>query len=68
VIGVPHSKWGETVKAFVVLKPGMDATEEEIIQHCKKQIAGYKAPKLVDFLSSLPKTGSGKISKHALKE
>lgn len=68
VIGVPHSKWGEAVKAFVVLKPGMDATEEEIIQHCKKQIAGYKAPKLVDFLSSLPKTGSGKISKHALKK
>ncbi len=68
VIGVPHSKWGEAVKAFVVLKPGKSVTEQEIIQHCKERIAGYKAPKLVDFLPSLPKTGSGKISKNALKE
>jgi acyl-CoA synthetase (AMP-forming)/AMP-acid ligase II len=68
VVGVPHPKWGEAVKAFVVLKPGMYATEENIIEHCKERMAGYKAPKLVAFLSSLPKTGSGKIFKKALKE
>jgi acyl-CoA synthetase (AMP-forming)/AMP-acid ligase II len=68
VIGVPDSKWGEAVKAVVVLKPGETATEEEIIQHCKQHIARYKAPKSIDFLSELPKTGSGKIFKKGLKE
>ena len=68
VIGVPHPKWGEAVKAVVVLKPGHQASEEEIIQHCKEQIAHYKAPKSVDFLSELPKTGSAKIYKKGLRE
>jgi fatty-acyl-CoA synthase len=66
-IGVPDSKWGEAVKAVVVLKPGHQATEEEIIEHCKEQIARYKAPKSVDFVPELPKTGSGKIYKKGLK-
>ncbi len=66
-IGIPDSKWGEAVKAVVVLKPGHQATEEEIIQHCKEQIARYKAPKSVDFVPELPKTGSGKIYKKGLK-
>ena len=68
VIGVPHPKWGEAVKAVVVLKPGHQASEEEIIQHCKEQIAHYKAPKSVDFLSELPKTGSAQIYKKGLRE
>ena len=68
VIGVADPKWGEAVKAVLVLKPGETATEEEIIQYCKQHIARYKAPKSIDFISELPKTGSGKIFKKGLKE
>ena len=68
VVGVPDPKWGEAVKAVVVLQPGHDVTEAKVIQDCKARIAGYKAPKTVDFVSELPKTGSGKISKTALKK
>lgn len=68
VIGVPDPHWGETVKAFVVLKEGKATTAEEIIAFCKQELAGYKAPKSVAFISALPKTGSGKIYKKGLKE
>jgi len=68
VIGVPDAKWGEAVKAVVVLKADHSAIEEEIIVHCKERIASYKAPKSVDFVSELPKTGSGKIFKKGIKE
>jgi fatty-acyl-CoA synthase len=68
VIGAADPKWGEVVKAVLVLKPGERVTEEEIIQYCKERIARYKAPKSVDFISELPKTGSGKIFKKGLKE
>jgi fatty-acyl-CoA synthase len=68
VIGVPDLKWGEAVKACVVLKPGKTATEEELIAFCKGSLAHYKAPKKVDFLEALPRTGSGKIYKKGLKE
>lgn len=50
VIGVPHEKWGETVKAVVVLKPGAQATEEGIIALCKKNLASYKKPTSVEFV------------------
>ena len=68
VIGVPDEKWGEAVKAVVVLKDGYSVTEEELIKFCKEHLASYKIPKSVDFVDSLPKTGSGKIYKKALRE
>jgi fatty-acyl-CoA synthase len=67
VVGVPDSKWGEAVKGIVVLKPGQKTTEDEIIQFCKERIAHYKAPKSIDFINALPKTGSGKIYKKGLR-
>ncbi len=68
VIGIPDQKWGEAVKGFVVLKSGQKATEEEIIQFCKERLAHYKAPKSIDFIGALPRTGSGKIHKKGLRD
>jgi fatty-acyl-CoA synthase len=68
VVGVPDEKWGEAVKAIVVLKPARDATEEELIAFCRERIARYKAPKTIDFILGLPKTGSGKIEKKKLRD
>jgi acyl-CoA synthetase (AMP-forming)/AMP-acid ligase II len=68
VIGVPNEHWGEAVKACVVLREGTESTQEEIIRFCKEHLASYKAPKSVDFLAELPRTGSGKITKKALRE
>ncbi len=68
VAGVPHEYYGEMVKAYVVLKPGATATEEEIIQFCKERLAGYKVPKAVEFRSELPKTMVGKILRRVLVE
>ena len=68
VIGIPDEKWGEAVHACVVLKEGETATEEEIIAFCKENLARYKAPKSVEFLSALPRTGSGKIYKKGLRD
>jgi acyl-CoA synthetase (AMP-forming)/AMP-acid ligase II len=67
VIGVPDDYWGESVKAFVVLKEGMCATEDEIIDLCKKTIASYKKPRSVEFLRQLPKSPTGKILKREIK-
>jgi fatty-acyl-CoA synthase len=68
VIGVPDLKWGEAVKGVVVLRQGHKATETEIIQFCKDRIAHYKAPKSIDFIDALPRTGSGKIHKKGLRD
>ncbi|KAA2252986.1 AMP-binding protein [Solihabitans fulvus] len=68
VIGVPHEKWGETIKALVVRVEGRDVTEAEIIAHCKQRIAGYKAPTSVEFRDAIPRTATGKIQKFKLRE
>ena len=68
VIGVPDDMWGESVKAVVVPKEGVTLTEEEIIRHCKENLAGYKKPKSVDFIGEIPKNLYGKIDRRALKE
>ncbi len=66
-IGVPDTYRGETVKAFVVLKPGETMTAEEVIEYCKEKLAKYKVPTLVEFIDSLPKSGVGKILRKELR-
>ncbi|CAM5614338.1 AMP-binding protein [Kitasatospora aureofaciens] len=69
VIGVPHEKWGETVKALVVLRDGQGTvTEAELIAHCKQRLAGYKSPTSVEFRDALPRTATGKLQKFRLRE
>lgn len=68
VFGIPDERWGEAVHAVVVLRPGNDVSEEELIHFVKERLAKYKAPRNIEFLSELPKTGSGKIYKKELRE
>jgi long-chain acyl-CoA synthetase len=67
-IGVKDQYRGETVKAFIVLKPGEKCTEEEIIKFCKEKLAPYKVPKLIEFRDSIPKSAVGKILRKILRE
>ena len=66
--GVPDEYRGETVKAYVVLKEGEKATEKEIIEFCREKLAAYKAPKIVEFRDSLPKSAVGKILRKVLRD
>ncbi|MBC7224208.1 MAG: long-chain fatty acid--CoA ligase, partial [Anaerolineae bacterium] len=66
--GVPDPYRGETVKVYIVLKEGETATEEEIIEYCRQNLAKYKVPRLVEFRDELPKTMVGKILRRALVE
>ena len=68
VIGVPDEKWGETPKVVIVLKKGAKATEEEIIELCKANLASYKKPSSVEFVDSLPMTPTGKILKREIRK
>ncbi len=66
-VGIPDPYRGETVKAFVVLKPGETMTAEEVIKYCQEKLAKYKVPKMVEFMTSLPKSGVGKILRKELR-
>jgi long-chain acyl-CoA synthetase len=68
VAGVPDMYRGETVKAYIVLKPGETATPDEIIAFCKERLAAFKTPKHVEFRSELPKTMVGKFLRRVLVE
>jgi long-chain acyl-CoA synthetase len=68
VIGVPDAYRGETVKAFVVLRSGVNATEDELIEFCKSQLTEFKVPRQVEIRENLPKTAVGKILHRVLRE
>ena len=66
-VGVPDDYRGETVKAFVVLKPGETVTEKDIISFCREKLVAYKVPKMVEFRDSLPKSAVGKVLRKILR-
>ena len=68
VLPVPDTTWGEVPKALVVLKPGAHANESELIDHCRARLAHYKCPRSIEYLESLPRTGTGKILKRDLRK
>ncbi len=67
VIGIPDDRWGETIKALVVLNPGSAATERDLIDHCRSRIAHYKCPTSVEFRDELARTATGKLQKFKLR-
>ncbi len=67
VIGVPHEKWGETVKALVVLKPGSDVTPADLIAHCRENLTHFKCPTSVEFCSEFARTSTGKLQKFKIR-
>ena len=68
VIGTPDARWGESVTAFIVPASGQSIAREEVDRHCRTLLAGYKCPRRIEFVDSLPKTPIGKIAKAVLKE
>ena len=68
VIGIKDPKWGEVGKAVVVLKPGQQLTEAQVIAHLKERLAKYKIPKSVSFAGALPRNAAGKVLKTQLRE
>ena len=68
VVGVPDDYRGETVKAFVSLKPGESATADELISYCRERMAAYKYPRQIEFVDELPKTASGKVLRRELRD
>ncbi|HYE89838.1 MAG TPA: AMP-binding protein [Terriglobales bacterium] len=68
VIGVPDEKWGETIKALVVLRPGASATDRELIDHCRSKLSHFKCPTSVEIRDALVRTATGKLQKFKLRE
>jgi long-chain acyl-CoA synthetase len=67
-VGLPHERWGEAITAFVTLKPGAQATSEQVIAHCKEHLGGFEVPKDVVLLDALPMTSTGKVQKFELRK
>ena len=67
VIGVPDERWGELILALVVLAPGEEVTEDELRDHCRTKLAGYKVPKRIEFREELARTATGKLQKFKLR-
>jgi len=67
VVGRPDERWGEVPVAFVVLRPEAATTAEELVEHCRAQLARYKVPKDVTFVAALPRNPSGKVLKRELR-
>ena len=68
VVGAPHERWGETPKAFVILKEGAQVRPRQLIHFCREHLAAFKCPSSIEFINSLPKTGTGKTQKFLLRE
>jgi fatty-acyl-CoA synthase len=68
IIGVPDERWGEVGKAIVAIKPGQVLTEEQILDHCRENLARFKLPRYVEFVEALPRTASGKVHKPTLRQ
>ena len=68
VIGVPHEKWGETIKALVVLRPGAQASADDLVAFCRTRMAHYKCPTSIELRDALARTATGKLQKFKLRE
>ena len=67
VVGMPDSLWGESVRAFIKIRPGQQLTEAEVLSHCRQYLAGYKKPRRIDFIDEIPRNPSGKTLKRQLR-
>jgi acyl-CoA synthetase (AMP-forming)/AMP-acid ligase II len=68
VIGVPHEKWGETIRAVIARRNGSELTEETLIAWCRERMTHFKCPTSVVFVDALPKGGTGKVQKNVLRQ
>jgi long-chain acyl-CoA synthetase len=67
-IGVPDEKSGEVIKMFIVVKPGMTVTKEQVMEHMRANVTGYKVPRYIEFRDTLPTTNVGKILRRELRD